>query len=139
MPKTLKIAKNEISRLILYPLTLSNRFPIDHLVTLMTTHMVLIVSLTIVDVIKTSVWMISGHFETKNCYFGVSQESRHTTRKIKGLELRFVIRANINMTILNILSPNVDLYDLQELRYRYHVIAATSKKGVAILNFLLPK
>ena len=36
------------------------------------------------------------------------------------------------MTILNSLSPNLTLYDLQKLRYEYGQIAATPKKGVAL-------
>ena len=46
-----------------------------------------------------------------------------------GLELRFIISANINSTIVVILSPNLSLYDLQKPRYIYGVIAATPKKG----------
>ena len=50
-------------------------------------------------------------------------------RKLKGLELRVVISANINSTIANILSPNLTLYDLQKPIYAYGQIAATPKKG----------
>ncbi len=40
------------------------------------------------------------------------------------------------MTILNILSPNLTLYDLQKPRYVYPIIAATPKKGVAFLGVI---
>ena len=51
------------------------------------------------------------------------------------MELRDVISANINMAILNSLSPNLTLYDLQKPRYIHGVNVATPKKGVAILGF----
>ncbi len=51
------------------------------------------------------------------------------TRKLKGLELRVVISANIKSTIAVILSPNLSLYDLQKPRYRFGPNAATPKNG----------
>ena len=51
------------------------------------------------------------------------------TRKLKGLELRVVISANINSTIAVILEKKLGLYDLQKPRYEYGQIATTPKKG----------
>ena len=54
------------------------------------------------------------------------------TRKLKLLELRVVISAKINSTILNILSQKPSLYDLQKLRYNFYIWAPnriTCKKG----------
>ena len=60
------------------------------------------------------------------------------TGKRKGLELTDVISANINMTILNILSPNLSLYDLQKPRYIHGAIAATPKKGRGHFELMPP-
>ena len=60
-------------------------------------------------------------------------------RKRKGLELRVVISANINLTIAVILSPNLTLYDLQKPRYRYHVIAPMPEKGRGHFEFFAVK
>ena len=76
---------------------------------------------------------------TNFCIFSNCVRSKFSFYQIpgkrKGLELRDVISANINMAILNSLSPNLTLYDLQMPRYLYGVITATPKKGVAILGF----
>ena len=59
--------------------------------------------------------------------------------KTEGLyKLRVVISANINSTIANILNPNLTLYDLQKLRYRYGQIAATPKKGRGHFELMQP-
>ena len=49
------------------------------------------------------------------------------TQKLKLLELRIIVSANINSTIVNILSPKPSLYELQRLRYDFATIAIYAK------------